>query len=56
MCYDFPCGWWNGWEETCSNPRGEECPDDDDDIFPEEHVMAFLRGLLEEAMEKQPCD
>ena len=64
MCYGFPCGWWNGWEETCSKPRGEDCPellaqdmspDDDDALFEERHVMDFLRGLLEEAMEKQPC-
>ena len=27
MCYDFPCGWWNGWTETCSKPRGEDCPE-----------------------------
>ena len=25
MCYGFPCGWWNGWTETCSKPRGEIC-------------------------------
>lgn len=64
MCYGIPCTWWNGGSETCSKPRGEDCPellaqdmspDDDDAIFTEEHVMDFLRGLLEEAMEKQPC-
>ena len=58
MCYGFPCGWWNGWTETCSKPRGEDCPemlawdmspDDDDALFEERHVMDFLRGLLEEA-------
>lgn len=27
MCYGFPCGWWNGWTETCSKPRGEVCPE-----------------------------
>ena len=57
MCYGFPCGWWNGWTETCSKPRGEDCPellaadvppDDDDALFEEMHVMDFLRGLLEE--------
>lgn len=65
MCYGFPCRFWDGNAETCSKPSGEDCPEllaqdmspeDDDGLFPDEHVMAFLRGLLEEAMEKQPCD
>ena len=41
MCYGFPCGWWNGWTETCSKPRGEDCPEllaadmpPDDDYIP----------------------
>ena len=64
MCYGIPCTWWNGGSETCSKPRGEDCPellaqdmspDDDNALFEERHVMDFLRGLLEEAMEKQPC-
>lgn len=64
MCYGFPCMFWKGETETCSKPRGEDCPemlaqdmspDDDDALFEERHVMDFLRGLLEEAMEKQPC-
>ena len=64
MCYGFPCRFWKNDTETCSKPLWEDCPEklaqdmspeDDDDLFPEEHVMAFLRGLLEEAMEKQPC-
>lgn len=65
MCYGVPCMFWKGDTETCAKPLWEDCPeklaqdmspDDDDAIFEERHVMAFLRGLLEEAMEKQPCD
>ena len=56
MCYGFPCGWWNGWAETCSKPLWEDCPEqlawdlppDDDENEREEAVMDFLRGLLEE--------
>lgn len=64
MCYGFPCMFWKGDTETCSKPRGADCPellaqdmspDDDDALFEERHVMDFLLGLLEEAMEKQPC-
>ena len=39
MCYGFPCMFWKGDTETCSKPRGEDCPEllaqdmspDDDD-------------------------
>lgn len=62
MCYGFPCQFWEGNTETCSKPLWEDCPekraqdmstDDDDAIFTEEHVMAFLRGLLEEAEQER---
>lgn len=61
MCYGFPCMFWKGDTETCSKPLWEDCPEkraqdmstDDDEIFSDEHVMAFLRGLLEEAEQER---